>query len=175
MNTNRNAKQNWPDIPFNDWKETVYTVQLWTQIVGKIRLRKMPWINHSWHVTLYVSPLGLTTGSIPYENGIFQIDFDFNNHQLLITTSAGRNEKMDLYSRTVADFYHELFDKLKRVDIDASIYAVPNEIEPALPFKKNEINRSYDKERMNLFWRALVNSHTIFTRFRARFFGVLLI
>lgn len=126
MNTSRNVKLNWPNIPFNDWKETLYTVQLWLQIIGKIRLEKMPWMNHSWHVTLYVSPLGLTTGSIPYENGIFQIDFDFQKHKLLITTSTGRNKKIDLYARTVASFYNELFEKLESMDINASIYAVPN-------------------------------------------------
>jgi hypothetical protein len=171
MNTIRNVKQNWPDIPFNDWKDTLYTVQLWLQIAGKIRLRKMPWMNHSWHVTLYVSPLGLTTGSIPYENGIFQIDFDFQNHQLLITSSAGQIVKIDLYPRTVASFYNELFDKLESMDIHVFIYAVPNEIEPAIPFKEDETQKSYDKEKMYLFWQALVSTHTIFTRFRAQFIG----
>src|SRR3954454_8168783 len=119
MNTRWNGKQSWPDIPFNDWKETLYTVQLWMQIVGKIRLKKMPWINHSWHVALYVSPLGLTTGSIPYENGIFQIDFDFQNHHLLISTSTGLNEKLDLFPMSVAAFYRKLFDTLGRMDIQA--------------------------------------------------------
>lgn len=171
MNTSRNVKQNWPDIPFNGWKETFYTVQLWLQIAGKIRLRKMPWINHSWHVTVYVSPAGVTTGSIPYKNGVFQIDFDFQNHLLLITSSAGRNEKMDLCPRRVASFYNELFEKLERMDIDAFIYAVPNKIEPAIPFKGDETHKSYDKEKMNLYWQAMVSTHNIFTRFRARFIG----
>ncbi len=171
MNTSRNFNQNWPDIPFNDWKETVYTVQLWLQIVGKIRLKKMPWMNHSWHTTLYVSPLGLTTGTIPYENGIFQIDFDFQNHHLLITSNEGRNEKMNLYPRTVADFYNELFSKLESMDIHAFIYAVPNEIEPAIPFKEDETHKSYDKDKMNLYWQALVSCHNVFTRFRAGFIG----
>jgi hypothetical protein len=171
MNTSENSNQNWPDIPFTDWKETIYTVQLWLQIAGKIRLKKMPWTNHSWHVTLYVSPHGLTTGSIPYENGIFQIDFDFNNHQLLISTSNGQNEKVGLYPRTVASFYHELFAKLKSMNIDVSIYAVPNEVEPAIPFKEDETHQSYDKDKMRLFWQALVNAHNVFTRFRARFVG----
>src|SRR3954463_9328128 len=123
MNTSIYKQQNWPAIPYNDWKETLQTVQLWVQIVGKIRLRKMPWTNHSWHVTLYVSSRGLTTGSIPYENGIFQIDFDFHNHALLITASNGGNEKIDLYPRTVASFYHELFEKLERMNIPVFIYA----------------------------------------------------
>lgn len=171
MNTSTNSTQNWPDIPFNEWKETLYTVQLWTQIVGKIRLKKMPWTNHSWHVTLYVSPLGLTTGSIPYENGTFQIDFDFRNHQLLITTNSGGNERIDLYPRTVASFYEELFEKLESINIRVFIYAVPNEIDPAIPFKEDETHKSYDKEKMNLFWQALICSHNVFTIFRAGFIG----
>ena len=171
MNSNLYRQQNWPAIPYNDWKETLNTVQLWTQIVGKIRLRKMPWTNHSWHVTLYLSPTGLTTGSIPYEKGIFQIDFDFQRHQLLIVSSTGKEEQMDLYPRTVADFYKVLFEKLQIMDIPAFIYAVPNEIEPAIPFEKDEIHQSYDKEKVYLFWQALVSMYPVFTRFRARFIG----
>src|SRR4051812_22814337 len=139
MNSRLYVQQNWPAIPYNDWKDTLNTVQLWTQIVGKIRLRKMPWINHSWHVALFISPTGLTTGSIPYEHGIFQIDFDFQHHQLLITSSTGRAAQLELYPRTVASFYDELFRKLHSIDIPVLIYAVPNEIEPAIPFKEDEI------------------------------------
>src|SRR4051794_26347620 len=171
MNTSLYNQQNWPAIPYNDWKETLQTVQLWAQIVGKIRLRKMPWTNHQWHVTLYVSPIGLTTGSIPYENGIFQIDFDFQHHQLLITSSSGRFEQIGLYPRTVANFYNELLKILHSMDIPASIYAVPNEIEPAIPFKEDEIHQSYDKEKAHLFWQALVKIYPVFTRFRAGFIG----
>ena len=171
MKTIPPVKQKWPDIPFNDWKDTFYTVQLWLQIVGKIRLRKMPWTNHSWHVTLYLSSSGLTTGCMPYEDGVFQIDFDFINHQLLITTSEGRHSTIELYPRSVASFYNELFEKLKSLNVYAVIYAVPNEVEPAIPFKEDEIHKSYDKVRMNLFWQALVCSHNVFTEFRARFIG----
>ncbi len=171
MHTRIYKQQNWPAIPYNDWKDTLQTVQLWAQIVGKIRLRKMPWINHQWHVTLYVSPTGLTTGSIPYEKGIFQIDFDFQQHQLLIITSTGSKEQMDLYPRTVASFYNELFEKLHSMGIHAYIYAVPNEIEPAIPFKEDEIHQSYDKEKVHLFWQALVHIYPVFVRFRARFIG----
>lgn len=161
----------WPDIPFNDWKDTLYTVQMWVQIVGKIRLRKMPWTNHSWHVTLYVTPQGLTTGSIPFENGIFQIDFDFVNHHLLVTSSAGNRKQINLYPRSVASFYNELFEKLNLMNIKASIYAVPNEVEPAIPFAQDETHKFYDKDKIELFWRALVSVHNVFTKFRAGFIG----
>src|ERR1700750_1650445 len=138
------GKIKWPDIAFEDWKDTLATVHLWTQIVGKIRLRKMPWLNHSWHVTLYVSANGSTTGSIPYDGGIFQIDFDFVNHELIITASNGGERGIQLYPRTVADFYKELFDNLNALGLDAYIYAIPNELEQVIPFAEDTTHCSYD-------------------------------
>ena len=164
-------KSQWPDLAFENWKDTLATVHLWTQVVGKIRLRQMPWLNHSWHVTLYVSASGLTTGSIPYEDGVFQIDFDFIHHVLHITTSAGGVAKVELYPRSVADFYRELFEKLESVAVNAYIYAEPNEIDPAIPFQDDEIHRSYNAERMHDFYTALVSIHNVFTKFRATFTG----
>ncbi|MEO6221215.1 MAG: DUF5996 family protein, partial [Ginsengibacter sp.] len=169
MNTYKN--QLWPELIFEDQKDTLATVHLWTQIVGKIRLKKTPWTNHSWHVTLDVSPLGLTTGSIPYEDGIFNIDFDFVNDLLIITTSSGNVEKMKLYARSVASFYKELFEKLKALGVDIFIYATPNEIEPAIPFEKDETHQSYDHDQIKLFWEALITVNNIFTKFRAKFVG----
>jgi hypothetical protein len=164
-------KNNWPILKFDELKDTIATVQLWAQIVGKIRLVKTPWLNHSWHVTLYVSPTGLTTGSIPYENGVFQIDFDFIKHRLLITCSNGYKEQVDLYPRSVASFYAALFEKLALMGIDAKIYAKPNEVEPAIPFEQDETHFKYDKEQINKYWQALVKIDAVFTRFRARFSG----
>ncbi|SFD88454.1 hypothetical protein SAMN05518672_103688 [Chitinophaga sp. CF118] len=161
----------WPVLKYDDWKETLATVHLWTQIVGKIRLRKMPWLNHSWHVTLYVSPLGLSTGSIPYQYGIFQIDFDFIHHQLVIITNTGKKEVLELRPRTVADFYKELFEKLELLDIDVTISTLPSELEVAIPFKDDQIHQSYDGHKMEDYWQALVKIHNIFTSFRARFTG----
>jgi hypothetical protein len=131
----------------------------------------MPWLNHSWHVTLYVSANGLTTGSIPYSEGVFQIDFDFIHHALHITTSAGGVARVELYPRSVASFYRELFDKLESVEIDAFIYAAPNEIAPAIPFAEDETHHAYDAERMNDFYRALAKVHNVFIKFRAGFTG----
>lgn len=161
----------WPVLDYNSWKDTLATVHLWTQIIGKIRLRKMPWLNHSWHVTLYVNPYGLGTGSIPYENGIFQIDFDFIHHELVIVTSNGKRETVALRPRTVASFYNEVFEKLKVLDIDVTIYTVPCELEGVIPFEKDEIHQSYDPKKMEDYWLALVKINNIFTRFRARFTG----
>ncbi len=169
MNTEK--KQSWPELIFEDQKDTLATVHLWTQIVGKIRLKKTPWINHSWHVTLEVSPLGLSTGSIPFDKGIFKIDFDFINDLLIITTSPGNVEKIKLYPRTVASFYKELFEKLKTLEIDAYIYASPNEVEHAIPFAKDETHKSYDHNQIKVFWEALIMANNVFTKFRAGFIG----
>ncbi|KAA9034539.1 hypothetical protein FW778_22140 [Ginsengibacter hankyongi] len=164
-------KKEWPDLQYDKLKDTIATVQLWTQIVGKIKLIKMPWLNHSWHVTFTVSPHGLTTGGINYNKGIFELSFDFIDHQLLIITSEGDNERVSLYPRTVASFYNELFEKLKALDIDVKIYAKPNEINPAIPFEKDEVHQSYDKEQINLFWKALVKIEPVLNKFRAGFSG----
>jgi len=131
----------------------------------------MPWLNHSWHVTLYVSANDLTTGSMPYPGGVFQIDFDFIHHVLHITTSAGAIEKVKLYPRSVADFYKELFEKLRSAAIAVFISAAPNEIDPAIPFEKDEAHRSYDTVRVRDFYNALVKIHNVFTKFRAGFTG----
>ena len=142
------VKTNWPELKFDNLKDTIATMQLWTQIVGKIRLVKTPWLNHSWHVTLYVSAMGLTTGSIPYKNGLFQIDFDFTSNQLIVTSSANGQQQLKLSPRTVASFYQELFEKLQLLEIYAEIYAKPNEIEVAIPFKEDHIHCHYDESKL---------------------------
>jgi hypothetical protein len=164
-------QEQWPELAFDNWKDTLATLHLWTQIVGKIRLRQMPWLNHSWHVTLYVSAYGLTTGSIPYPDGVFQIDFDFIHHLLNITTSAGGMEQVRLYPRSVADFYRELFEKLECAGVHVRICAEPNEVNPAIPFAKDETHRSYDGARVRDFHKALTKAYNVFMEFRARFTG----
>jgi hypothetical protein len=170
MPTNTTPQQ-WPVLAFEDLKDTLETVQLFTQIIGKIRLIKTPWINHSWHVTLYVYARGLTTGSIPYNDGNFQIDMDFVSHEVIVTDSSGGDQKISLYPRTVSSFYKELFEKLDFMGIDAIIYAKPNEIDPAIPFAEDETHKTYNSIQMNLYWQALVRINAVFTRFRARFMG----
>jgi hypothetical protein len=161
----------WPELKYERLRDTIATVHLWTQIIGKIRLRQMPWLNHSWHVTLYVSPRGLTTGSMPYARGMFQIDFDFVGHQLIILSSEGLAERAGLYPRSVADFYKEVFVMLRRMEIDVSIYAKPNELDPAIPFEDDEAHKSYDAQEIRLFWQALVRIDLVFLRFRSEFIG----
>ena len=123
--TNRTSSL-WPELDFFEMQDTLETLHQWIQIVGKIRLKTMPWLNHSWHTTLYITSNGFSTHGIPYQGRNFQIDFDFRNHQLIIQCSETAEVSMDLYSRTVADFYNELFEKLRLLGIDVKIHPKPN-------------------------------------------------
>ncbi|MFP5261880.1 MAG: DUF5996 family protein [Blastocatellia bacterium] len=161
----------WPSLPFQEWQDTCATLHMWTQVVGKIRLAHTPWVNHSWHSTLYVTSRGLTTSPIPYGGRTFQIDFDFIDHSLLIRTSLGEIKTMRLSPRPVADFYAELFDKLGELNLEVKIHATPNEVAAPIPFEKDYEHASYDADYANRFWRALVQADRVFKQFRARFIG----
>ena len=169
METKRN---DWPVLNFEEMQGTIERLHQWLQIVGKIRLKTMPWQNHSWHVTLYVTPNGYSTHGIPYKGQIFQIDFDFKKHQLLIHCSNTETIAMDLQSRrSVADFYGELFEKLLGLGIDVKIYARPNEMEPAIPFAENTTVCEYDPKAANTLWQAMLRANAVFSEFRSGFIG----
>src|SRR5437762_13090137 len=161
----------WPDLPFPEWNETAATLHMWTQIVGKIRLVQSPWINHSWHVTLYVTSRGLTTSPIPYGTTTFQVDFDFLDHQLLIRTSTGGTRNIPLRPRSVADFYAAVMAALRELGLDVRIRPRPNEVQEAIPFPEDHVHASYDAGSANRFWRVLVQSDRVLKAFRARFIG----
>ena len=165
------TKQNWPVLNFPEMQDTLETLHQWIQIVGKIRLRTMPWKNHSWHCTLYITPSGFSTQGIPFQGRIFQIDFDFRKHKLFIRCSNTESAEMDLRPRTVADFYFELFEKLKAIGIKIKIHSRPNEMEPAIPFAENTINKSYDPGAANALWRAMLSANEVFNQFRSPFIG----
>jgi hypothetical protein len=162
---------NWPELIYHNLKDTLQTVHLWTQIVGKIRMVNTPWTNHGWHVTLYVSSRGLSTGSIPYGNGSFQIDLDFISHQLVVSSSKGGLRRMRLQPGTVAGFYTELFSLLNAMHVSTKIYARPNELELAIPFAEDDVHKTYNAHQMHTYWQALVRINSVFTRFRAEFTG----
>ncbi len=167
----RSTTHDWPDLPFKEWSDTCATLHMWTQIVGKIRLSQTPWINHSWHVPLYLTARGLTTSPIPYGGRSFQIDFDFIDHCLLIQTNDGLTRKMALEPRTVADFYAGLFGALTELGLDLTINTTPNEVVSAIPFEQDREHASYDPEYANRFWRALSQMDRVFKEFRAGFIG----
>ena len=166
-----NTTYSWPALNYFESQDTLATLHLWMQMVGKIRLCKTPWINHSWHVTLYVASRGLTTGSVPYEQGIFTLDFDFLAHRLILTTSTGQRESIPLTSGTIADFYQQLQSMLQKADISADIHSRPNELEPAVPFEEDHQSRPYDPHHVQQTWQAFVRIHNVFTQFRAGFIG----
>ncbi|UCC85217.1 MAG: hypothetical protein JSW46_10005 [Gemmatimonadota bacterium] len=161
----------WPSLALEEWQDTYATLHMWTQIVGKIRLVQTPWVNHSWHVTQYVTSRGLTTSPIPYGTRTFQIDFDFVDHLLTIRTSDGAGRVVTLEPRTVADFYQELFAKLSELGIEVKIRTLPNEVQDPIPFEADEEHSSYDPEYVNRFWRVLVSTDRVFKEFRARYLG----
>jgi hypothetical protein len=161
----------WPALPFREWQSTYETLHMWTQIVGKVRLAQTPWINHSWHVPLYVTARGLTTSTIPYESRSFQIDFDFIAHRLLIQVSTGEVREMALGPRPVAEFYRELFAALAGSGLDVKIHTTPNEVVNAIPFERDTEHASYEPEQAHRFWRALAQADRVLRQFRARFVG----
>lgn len=168
---NNRRDEFWPPLPFDEWKETAVTLHMWTQIVGKVRLTQTPWINHSWHVTLYVTSRGLTTSPIPHGFSTFEITFDFIDHQLHIDKSDGARRAIELRPRSVADFYRAVMNTLVELDLPVSIHTMPNEVENPTPFERDEKHRSYDREYANRFWRVLMQSDRVFKEFRARFCG----
>jgi len=161
----------WPDLPLDAWKETYATLHMWTQIVGKIRLAQCPWVNHSWHATLYVTARGLTTSLIPHGTRSFQIDFDFVGHHLTVQASDGGSAGFALEPMSVAVFYKRLMEEMRKLDLNASISCKPNEVADPIRFDQDETHRAYDREYASRFWRILVQADRVFKKFRARFAG----
>jgi hypothetical protein len=163
--------ENWPSLPFSDWKDTCATLHMWTQVVGKIRLALAPWTNHSWHVTLYITARGLTTSPIPHGRRVFEIRFDFIDHNLRILTAEGAVKTIPLQPRTVADFYKQVMAAMDELGLEVRINTTPNELADGIPFEKDETHRTYDAAQANRFWRVLVQTDRVFKEFRARFSG----
>jgi Family of unknown function (DUF5996) len=161
----------WPELPLAAWADTYATLHMWTQIVGKVRLALGPHVNHSWGVTLYVNSRGLTTSPVPYARGIFEVQFDFIDHKLDVSTSLGEIKTMRLGPRTVADFEAEFRSMLASLGIDVKIWEMPVEVPNPIRFDQDRIHGAYDPHYANAFWRILVNVDSIFKEFRARFIG----
>ena len=161
----------WPVLKFEAMQDTLETLHQWLQIVGKIRLKTMPWQNHSWHAALYISPHGYTTHGIPYEDRVFQLEFDFVKHELLIQCTDEETQVVALEPMTVADFYHTLFEKLEHVGINIDIHKRPNEMEPAIPFDENTTNSAYDPAVAHDLWKAMLHVNRVFYQFRSDFVG----
>ena len=159
-----NNPESWPALPLEAWQETYATLHMWTQIVGKVRLALSPLINHWWEVPLYVSARGLTTSAIPYQRGIFEVEFDFLKHNLVIQTSEGSSKTIPLKPRSVADFYKEFMAALAGLGIEVKIWHMPVEVPNPIAFDLDTQHASYDREYVTRFWRILWYLLTMFSR-----------
>lgn len=161
----------WPELPLAEWKDTLATLHMWTQIVGKIRLALTPLENHWWNVPLYVTPRGLTTSAIPYGDRLFQINFDFISHLLLIETTDGSVKTFALRPCSVAEFYKEIMTTLGSLGMPVTIWTTPVEVQDRTPFEEDQKHAAYDAEYVQRVWRILVQSDRVLTKFRSRFIG----
>jgi hypothetical protein len=166
------AASSWPTLPVAEWEKTRDTLQLWTQIAGKVRMMNTPLVNHWWNVTLYVTGRGLTTSLIPHETGpSFQVDFDFLRHELEIATVTGESRTIPLAAGPVADFYSWFMSDLAALDVPTAIWPMPVEIEGAIRFDTDRIHTEYVPAQAERFWRLLVATEKVFEEFRTRFVG----
>jgi hypothetical protein len=161
----------WPSLPLALWQDTCATLQLWTQVVGKIRLAQAPMVNHWWQVPLYLTARGLTTSPMPSGTRTFQIDFDFIDHRLIVACSDGKTAGFALEPRPVAEFHRQLMAELAALGISVRIWTMPVEIADAIPFDRDYVHASYDRDHANRFWRILVQCDRVLQSFRARFLG----
>lgn len=161
----------WPSLPLDSWKDTLSTLHMWTQIVGKVRLRLTPLINHWWNVPLYVTARGLTTSRIAYGESAFELRFDFIRHQLVLETSDGTVKTIPLAPQSVADFYADFMAMLRSAGIEVKIWRMPVEVPGPVPFDEDRVHHTYDSKAAEKFWRILLSVDSVFNQFRAGFIG----
>jgi Family of unknown function (DUF5996) len=161
----------WPELPYPAWRDTAATLQLWIQIVGKIRLALTPWLNHGWHVPLYVTARGLGTSPMPIGREILELEFDFIAHRLHARTSRGDERALPLTPRSVADFHAATLDLLNGIGIAVAINDRPNEVPNPIRFSEDRVHAAYDAEAAHRFWRVLVQADRVFKLFRSGFLG----
>lgn len=165
------APQPWPELPYAALHPTAETLQRWTQIVGKVRLARTPWLNHAWHSTLYVSARGLTTSLIPDRRTSLELEFDLRAHVLIVRSSEGAERRVPLAPGSIAAFYADVMEALVALDAPTEIVAAPNELPDATPFAEDRALRPYDPDVATDFWRALLQINRVFHRFRTRYLG----
>jgi hypothetical protein len=166
-----NTQAGWPELPYENWKETHSTLHRWLQIVGKVRLVKTPWMNHSWHSTFYLTARGLTTGLIHEPERAFSMDFDFIDHLLQIRCSDGRITSIPLRSEPVARFYDRCFKAFSALGIEVTIHTAPNELPDVMRLDRDEVHRTYDPEAVHRFWQILLHCERVMQKFRSKFVG----
>jgi hypothetical protein len=161
----------WPEFPLGEWRETYATLQLYTQIVGKIRMALVPKMNEWWNVTLYVTTRGLTTAAMPYRDRLLAIDFDFIDHKLVVSDTDGRVRSLSLAPRSVCDFYDALFRELASIDVRVRIDPKPQECPVVIPFTEDVEHATYDAAEAHRFWQVVRRIEPVFQTFRSGFRG----
>ena len=167
----RSGQPDWPALHYAQWRDTLQTLHLWTQVVGKVRLALSPWVNHGWQVPLYVNARGLGTSAIHAAGGIFEIDFDFVAHRLVVRTSEGPDRGFELATMSVAAFYRRTMAALREAGIAVTINETPNELPDPIPFPDDEVHASYDADAVHRFWRVLLQADRLLRLFRSGFLG----
>jgi hypothetical protein len=161
----------WPEIPYAPWQDSSETLHQWLQIVGKFRLAYTPWVNHSWHATLYTTARGVTTSLIHCSDKSVQIDFDFLDHRLTVLASDAQSRSLRLEPMSVAEFharFRSLVDELGvSIDFDGS----PNELPDPIRFVNNTAPGAYDGDAVQRFWRAMRLVDRVFNQFRVGYLG----
>jgi hypothetical protein len=161
----------WPALPLDSWKDTYATLHMWTQMVGKVRLKLTPLVNHWWNVPLYVTARGLTTSPMRYRERSFELSFDFKDHRLLLQTSSGLVQTLPLAPRSVAEFYGQFMEMLRSAGIEMKIWKMPVEVPDPIPFDQDRVHAAYQPEYVERFWRILLTTSDVFNEFRSRFIG----
>jgi hypothetical protein len=161
----------WPALPYQEWKDTLDTLHMWTQVVGKVKLELVPFLNEWWEVAFTVTARGLTTSTIPFGRRVFQVDFDFIDHHLDIHVNDGSSRSIPLVPRSVADFYKEFMGALQALGIEAAITTNPVEVENTIPFDQDDVHDAYDAPYVNRCWRILLQTDTLLQIYRTPFVG----
>jgi Family of unknown function (DUF5996) len=161
----------WPSLPYLEWKTTLTTVHMWTQIIGKVKLELTPFLNDWWNVTFALTARGMTTGLIPFGQRLFQVDLDFIDHKLTISANNASSAAISLAPRSVADFYREFMTRLESLDIRVNINTHPVEVDDGIPFEQDNVHASYDPSFVNRWWRVLLGTSRVLERYRSPFIG----
>lgn len=161
----------WPQLSYPAWRDTAATLQLWTQIVGKVRLSLTPWINHSWQVPFYVTARGLGTSPIPVDREAIDFEFDFIGDRLVVRSSRGEQRMLALEPQSVARFYERVMGLLRELHVAVRISDMPNELAHPIAFSSDHRHDSYDSGAAHAFWRVLLQADRLFKYFRSSYLG----
>jgi hypothetical protein len=163
--------ETWPELPYDAWKDTLDTLHMNLQIVGKVRLALTPFEPQWANVPLYLTARGLTTTPMADAGVVFDIDVDLIEHQVLIRPVRGETRRVALTARPVADFYAELMSTLGELGIHPEFNPSPSEVSDPIPFAEDTVHATYEPDWANRFWRVLSQVDILLKDHRARFRG----